>query len=436
VANAWPVSPVRLLQDLIRIDTTNPPGHEAAAARYLADVLRRAEFPVTLLGTTPERQNLIARLSGRGEAPPILLQGHLDVVPADAARWTHPPFAAEIHDGVLWGRGALDDKGAIAVMTAALLRAKAEELTPPGDVLLVAVVDEEVSGEAGARYLVEEHPEHFADVRYGIGEGGGFAAYLAGRKVYPIRVAEKQHCQMRVQVRGRSGHGSVPLRGEAMARLGAVLRRLDRRRLPVHVTPTVRRMLDTVQAALPFPAGALLGLLRYPALTDLILNAMGERGEQIDPLLHNTVSPTVVRGGERINVIPGAVTLDLDGRLLPGFGPEDMLRELRTLLGADVEVSVLSYRPGPPAADLERYAVLADLIREADPAGTPFPHLLSGVTDARHFAKLGIQLYGFVPFDLPPGLIETVHGVDERVPVAAVEQGAAIMLEVLRRFRG
>jgi acetylornithine deacetylase/succinyl-diaminopimelate desuccinylase-like protein len=228
----------------------------------------------------------------------------------------------------------------------------------------------------------------------------------------------------------------VPLRGEAMACLGDVLRRLDRRRLPVHVTPTVRRMLDVLRRALPFLGGTLLGLLRYPALTDLVLDALGERGTQLNPLLHNTVSPTVVRGGERINVIPGEVTLDLDGRLLPGLGPEDMLRELRALLGADVDVSVLHYAPGPPPADPERYAVLADLIRAADPAGTPFPHLLSGVTDARHFARLGIQLYGFVPFDLPPGLIDTVHGADERVPVAAVEQGAAIMLDVLRRFRG
>ena len=428
--------PVELLQALIRFNTTNPPGNEAEAIHYLARHLRQAGIPVQVLGRDKHRLNLVARLAGRGEAPPLMLEGHIDVVSTAGQAWTHPPFGGEIIGDEVWGRGALDDKGAVAVMTSALLRAQAEGLRPPGDLLLVVVADEEVGGEYGARHLVEHHADLFADVRYAIGEGGGFAIRMAGHKFYPIMVAEKHICGVRVILRGPAGHGAVPIHGTAMAKLGAVLRRLDRSRLPVHITPVTRQMLTAIQAALPFPQGAVLGALRYPTLTDPILDLLGEQGKQINPLLHNTFTPTIVRGGEKINVIPGEITLDLDGRLLPGFDATTALPELQALLGDDVTLEVLSEDADVPAADLDRYETLAALIREADPAGTPLPFMVGGATDARHFARLGIQMYGFVPFDLPDGLLDTIHAADERVPVAAVEQGAEIIYRLLTRFPG
>ncbi|HQK14578.1 MAG TPA: M20/M25/M40 family metallo-hydrolase [Anaerolineae bacterium] len=429
-------NPVELLQTLVRFDTTNPPGNEATCIAYLNDLFKQAGFATTVLGKTAERTNLITRLPGRGEAPPVIWQAHVDVVTTAEQTWQHPPFAAEIVDGVLWGRGTLDDKGAAAMMTVALLRAKAQGIVPPGDIIFTALADEEAGAEYGAKFLVEQHPEQFAGARFAIGEGGGVSTTIGGKKFYVIMLAEKQICWMRLTVRGRAGHGSVPLRGQAMAKLARVLRLLDRKRLPVHVTPIVREMITAMSDALSFPQNVVLRQLLNPALTDRVLDMLGDKGEQLGASLHNTVSPTIVRGGEKINVIPGEITLGLDGRLLPGFTSEDMVRELRALLGDDVELVVERYEPGPEPADMERYTVLADIIRQADPTGIPVPYLVSGVTDARHFARLGIQSYGFIPMQIPDELIKTIHAADERIPVATLEWGTQVLLETLQRFKG
>ncbi len=428
--------PVELLQTLIRFDTTNPPGNEAACISYLDSLFKQAGFATTILGKTAERPNLITRLPGRGEAPPVLWQAHVDVVTTAEQTWQHPPFAGEIVDGVLWGRGTLDDKGAAAIMTAALLRAKAQGIVPPGDIIFTALADEEAGGEYGAKFLVEEHPEQFEGVRFALGEGGGVSVTMGGKKFYVIMLGEKQICWMRLTVRGRAGHGSVPLRGQAMAKLARVLDTLDRKRLPVHITPVARAMITGIADALPFPQNVVLRQLLNPALTDRLLDMLGDRGEQLSASLHNTASPTIVRGGEKTNVIPGEITLGLDGRLLPGFTPDDMLRELRALLGNDVDIAVERYEPGPQMADMERYTVLADILRKADPEGIPVPYLVAGVTDARHFARLGIQSYGFIPTQLPDELIKTIHAADERIPVATLEWGTQVLMETLQRFKG
>lgn len=429
-------SPLEVLQTLVRFDTTNPPGNEATCIAYLDGLFRQAGFATTILGKTPERPNLITRLPGRGEAPPVLWQAHVDVVTTAEQTWQHPPFAGEVVDGVLWGRGTLDDKGAAAIMTVALLRATAQGIVPPGDIIFTALADEEAAGEYGAKFLVEQHPEQFAGVRFAIGEGGGVSVTMGGKKFYVIMMGEKQVCWMRLTVRGQAGHGSVPLRGQAMAKLARVLDTLDRKRLPVHITPVAHAMIAGIANALPFPQNVVLRLLLNPALTNRVLSVLGDKGEHLSASLHNTVSPTMVRGGEKVNVIPGEITLDLDGRLLPGFTPDDMLRELRALLGNDIDLAVERYEPGPEPADMERYLVLADILRKADPAGIPVPYLVSGVTDARHFAKLGIQSYGFIPTQLPDEFIKTIHAADERIPVATLEWGAQVLLEMLQRFKG
>lgn len=428
--------PVELLQTLVRFDTTNPPGNEAACIAYLDGIFKQAGFARTILGKTPERPNLITRLPGRGEAPPVVWQAHVDVVTTAEQTWQHPPFAADIVDGDLWGRGTLDDKGAAAMMTVALLRAKAQGITPPGDIIFTVLADEEADADYGAKFLVEDHPEHFEGARFAIGEGGGVSVTMGGKKCYVIMLAEKQICWMRLTLRGRAGHGSVPLRGQAMAKLSRVLRVLDRKQLPVHITPTVRQMITGMSDALPFPQNLVLRQLLNPALTDRVLGLLGDKGAHLSASLHNTASPTIVRGGEKINVIPGKITLELDGRLLPGFTPDDMTRELRALLGNDIDLVVERYEPGPQPADMERYAVLADIIRKADPEGIPVPYLVSGVTDARHFAKLGIQSYGFIPMQIPDELIKTIHAADERIPVATLEWGTQVLLETLKRFKG
>jgi len=428
--------PVELLQNLIRFDTTNPPGNEAECIAYLNTLLKEAGIETTILACDDKRPNLIARLPGRGDAPPFLLYGHVDVVTTAGQDWTHPPFSGDMVDGFVWGRGALDMKGGIAMMVSAFLRAKVEGLDLPGDVILAVVSDEEGDGEYGAGYLVKNHPAIFEGVRYAIGEGGGFTLYILGGKFYTVMVAEKQFCSMKVTLRGPAGHGSIPIRGGAMAKLAHVLRKLDRKRLPVHVTPAARRMVKTISHALPFPKGLVFRRLLNPVLTDRILDWLGEQGLMINSSLHNTVSPTIVRGGDKINVIPGEIALELDGRLLPGFAPDDMLRELRQLLGDDVELEVTLYEPGPGDPDMGLFDTLAAILRQADPKGIPIPLLVSGVTDARLFSQLGIQTYGFVPVDLPDGLISTVHAADERIPVEAVKFGTDAIYTVLQRFGG
>ena len=428
--------PVELLQNLIRFDTTNPPGNEAECIGYLNTLLKEAGIETTILARDENRPNLIARLPGRGDAPPFLLYGHVDVVTTAGQGWTHPPFSGDIVDGFVWGRGALDMKNGVAMMVSAFLRAKVEGLDLPGDVILAVLSDEEAGGEYGARYLVENHAEYFDGIRYAVGEGGGFTLRMAGVKFYTVMVTEKRICSMKVTVHGPAGHGSMPIRGGAMAKLANVLHKLDRKRLPVHITPVTRQMLETISKALPFPGGLVMRQLLNPALTDRILDLLGEKGTLINPLLHNTVSPTIVLGGDKINVHPSEITLQLDGRLLPGFTPDDVLCELRQLLGDDVELEVTRYEPGPGDPDMGLFDTLAAILREADPEGIPVPLLVSGVTDARFFSQLGIQTYGFVPVDLPDGLISTVHAADERIPVEAVKFGTDAIYTVLQRFGG
>ncbi len=428
--------PAELLQNLIRFNTTNPPGNEAACIGYINGILTEAGLEATILASDEARPNLVTRLPGQGQVPPLLMYGHIDVVTAAGQTWTYPPFEGRITDGFIWGRGALDMKGALAMMMAVLVRARAEAFSPPGDVLLAVVSDEEVNGAYGARFLVESHAELFEGIRYAIGEAGGFPVYIGQKKLYPIMVAEKQGCWMQATVRGRGGHGAVPVRGEAMARLSRLLQRLDRHRLPVHITPVARQMVQDFASVLPARQGLFLRQLLNPPLTNSILDRMGPMGETLDPLLHNTVSPTIVHASNKVNVIPSQVSVELDGRLLPGFSPDDILAELRPVVGDDVELEVLGYEAGPPEPDMGLFDTLSDILREADPEGHPSPLLLAGITDARHFARLGIQTYGFTPMTMPPGFDfwKLAHGADERIPVEALEFGSAALYRLLQRF--
>lgn len=428
--------PEELLRDLIRFDTTNPPGNERACISYIEGLIGAAGIESTIRARDPERPNLIARLPGRGAAPPLLLQGHVDVVSTAGQRWSHPPFEAVEAEGCIWGRGAVDMKGGVAMMLSAFLRAKAEGLEPPGDVIFCALADEEGLSGYGAEWLVQEHADLFEGVRFAIGEFGGFTSHLSGRSFYPIQVAEKQVCTVKLTVHGQPGHGSMPVRGGAMARMARVLQRLDGNRLPVHVTPVARNMIEAMAAALPRPQAAILRLLLRPRATDLLLGRIGDRARMLDPLLHNTVSPTVLASNDKFNVIPGEVSVILDGRLLPGLSPEDLLSELLPLVGDDVDLEVLRFDPGPPAPDMSLYPMLAGILERADPGSTATPLLMPGVSDARFFARLGIQTYGFLPLKLPAGFDfwSGVHGADERIPAGAVEFGANAVHEALARF--
>jgi acetylornithine deacetylase/succinyl-diaminopimelate desuccinylase-like protein len=429
-------NPVRLLQKLVQFDTTNPPGNESECISFINQLLSLAGVETKVLAKSPERPNLIARLLGRGNAPPLLLYGHVDVVTTEKQQWRHPPFEGKQVDGHVWGRGTLDMKGGIAMMLAAFLRAKAENMKPPGDIILTILSDEEAGGEFGARFLVENHPEEFTGIRYAIGEFGGFTLAVGKCRFYPIQVAEKQACWFRATFHGPSAHGALPVRGGAMAKLARFLQRLDSHWLPVHITPPARLMFSAMASALGGVRGLVMGQLLNPLLTDGVLKLLGDRSRQFAPLFHNTVSPTMLHGSGKINVIPSQVTVELDGRLLPGFKPEVLFNEVRAITGKDADFEVILYDPGPPEPDLGLFGTLGEIIGEVDPNGVPVPLLLAGATDGRHFSRLGIQTYGFLPMPLPENLdfTQTIHAADERIPVEAVEFGANTIYRALQRI--
>jgi len=435
--NSDHLDPVALTKQLVRFDTTNPPGNEALCIDHIKALLDGAGIQNQVLTKTAGRPNLIARLPGDGSAPPLLLQGHVDVVPAGPTPWQQPPFGGDIVDGFLWGRGSLDMKSGIAMMLYAIMRAKTDGMTPAGDIVLAVVCDEESGGDSGARYLVEEHAEQFQGIKYAIGEFGGFSFELGRRRFYPIMVAEKQVCHLRVTFRGAGGHASLTQQDNPMTGLPTFLQRVQSRPLPTHVTPEARMMFQAIGRHLSPPARVGLAALLNPRFTSLTLKLLGAKGRTFAPLFRNTVNPTVVRGGEQINVVPGEVTLDLDGRLLPNFSPEQLVSELRAITGSDaVGIEVLSYDPGPKQPDMGLFDTLSNVLQESDPEGIPVPMLMPAATDGRLFARLGIQTYGFLPKLLPKTLdfAATIHRPDERVPVDAINFGAGAIYRLLQRY--
>lgn len=427
---------VQLLRELIRFDTTNPPGNEAACIEFIRAQLEEAGCETAIYAKDPARPNLVSRLPG-GDAPPLLLQGHVDVVTTAGQAWTHPPFEGRLEDGYVWGRGALDMKAGVAMLVQAFLRAKREDLRLPGDLILAVLSDEEHGGDHGARFLVEEHADLFQGARYAIGEFGGFTLHAGGRRFYPIQVAEKQICWLQATVRGPGGHGAMINRGGTVARLGKLLADLDRKRMPVHVTPVVRESVEAIAAALPRPQAAVMRSLLKPRFTDAALRLLGAQGATFEPMLRNTVNATIIRGGAKINVVPSEIELELDGRALPGFAPEQLIEEVRELVGDDVEIELVRHDPGPSAPDLGLFDTLAGVIRELDPAGIPIPLLQIGVTDGRFFSQVGVQTYGFLPMRLPEGFqfAKLIHAADERIPVDALEFGAEAVWRAVQRFQ-
>jgi acetylornithine deacetylase/succinyl-diaminopimelate desuccinylase-like protein len=428
--------PADLLQNLIRFNTTNPPGNEMECIRYIANLLEEAGITPLLLARDPRRPNLVARLPGRGNAPPLLLYGHVDVVPAADQVWQYPPFEGRLADGQIWGRGALDMKGGVAMMLAAFLTAKLRQLSLPGDVIFAALSDEEMLGDYGSKYLVKSHAHLFRNVRYAIGEFGASTFYIGEQKFYPIMVSEKQICGILAHIHGPTGHTTIPVRGGAMGRLGQILVRLDRRNLPVHITPVTRNMLQTMAAVLPFPSNLMMNQLLNPRLTDRVLGMLGSKGQVLDPILRHTVNPMLVKGGEHIGQVPKEVLLHLACILLPGFETYDILDELRPIVGQGVDMEVTHYEPVPPVPDMGLFPLLSGILKEADPSGIAVPLLLPAPTDGHNFAQLGIQTYGFLPMNLQPDFDfwQLLHASDERIPVEALEFGTAAIYKLLQRF--
>jgi len=420
----------QLLQELIRFDTTNPPGNEEACVAHIESLLLDAGIESERYEKTPGRPNLVARHAGTKDCPPLLLYGHVDVVTTAGQQWTHPPFGGDRVDGTIWGRGALDMKGGVAM----LVRAFVDAVTANTDTPLVLLIlsDEEDGGDDGAMFVADERPEIMGGAKHALGEFGGASQSIGGNRFYPIQVGEKQICWLKLTVSGPGGHGAMGVKGSAAARLGRVLQTLDEQLLPIHITPVVREWVETMAERLPPLAGIL-----DPATADETIEALGERARIFGRVIRNTVSPTILRGGDKINVIPSTVEVELDGRILPGQTPDDLIRELHELLGEDgIELELVRHDPGPPEADLSQFQLLADVLRELDPEAIPVPMLQAGVTDARHLARAGVQSYGYLPLRLPEDFEITplIHAADERVPADALQFGVDAILRVIERY--
>jgi acetylornithine deacetylase/succinyl-diaminopimelate desuccinylase-like protein len=431
----------RLCQTLLRMDTTNPPGNERACAEFLAGELTAVGLSPQLLEGAPQRTNLVARHRGTGELPPLLLTAHLDVVEADPTKWRRPPFSGDEFEGCLWGRGAIDMKNMAAMCAAIMRRLAATHTRLRRDVIFAAVADEEAGCDLGSRFLVEQH-RGLVEAEYAIGESGGFSLHLGDTTFYPVQVAEKGFCWVRARIVGEPGHGSMPRRDSAVTRLGEALAKLGGAQLPLHPTSYVSDFLDALRARQPALVQPLLKLLARPALlarvTRMVPGASVARS--FSALLSNTASATVVRAGNKTNVIPGLAEFEIDGRTLPGQTDEDLLRELRAILGPDVELEVMKSAPPvvtePVASPL--YDIIARQIRAREPDAVVLPYMIPGFTDAKYFTQTGARWYGFSPVKIEKSagikFADMFHGHDERVPVAGLGWGVEVLDAVVREW--
>jgi acetylornithine deacetylase/succinyl-diaminopimelate desuccinylase-like protein len=361
---------------------------------------------------------VIARIEGADRnRPALLIHGHLDVVPASAEDWTVAPFSGEVQDGCVWGRGAVDMKDMDAMTLAVVRQRLREGRKPARDVVLAFLADEEAGGSQGAHALVDARPELFEGISEGIGEVGGFSVSLGGdTRLYLIETAEKGLAWMRLTARGRAGHGSMINDDNAVTTLCEAVARVGRHTFPVRVTRTVRRFLEEISQV--------LGIELDPDDMDAVVAKLGPIAILIGATLRNTVNPTMLAAGYKVNVIPGQAEAHIDGRFLPGY-EEEFFAELDELLGPDVQREfVLETEFEGSLVDAACAALKAE-----DPHARPVPYTLSGGTDAKAFSKLGIPCIGFAPLLLPPDLnfAGMFHGIDERVPVDALQFGTRVL---------
>jgi acetylornithine deacetylase/succinyl-diaminopimelate desuccinylase-like protein len=322
------------------------------------------------------------------------------------------------------------------MLVSALLRIAADGEPRPCDVVLILTSDEERGSKLGAKFLVGEHAAIFRGVRYAFSEVGGFTEWIGEKRLYPIQVTEKQRCLIRATVRGRGGHSAATIEGTAAMRLGRLLQSLDKKRLPVHVTSQLRRMMVATADALPTHLRIASRAVLWPRFTNRILAVLKTDTAPLDVLLHNTATPIAVDSGKKTGEVPTEITVDFDGRVLPGQTPADLVHELKTLVGDLADFEVVNEEPAVRAeSDLTLYPMLAEIIRRHDPGGIPIPALIPGYTDARHFGQLGIQTYGFTPMRLPKHItLDLIHAPDERVPAEAIVFGTECLVDAIRGY--
>ena len=436
-----------LLSDLIRIDTTNPPGNETKAAKYLAENLGKDGFECELFESAPSRGSVITRLRGTGEKPSLLLLSHLDVVAANPAEWSVDPFGGVVKDGFVWGRGALDMKGMTAVEVVALKLLKQSGVQLKGDVVLAATADEEMGGLGGAEYLLQNFPQKiFAP--YVLNEGGGSSIPVRDKNVYTVNTAEKGLLWFKVKAKGVSGHGSMPDAADnAIMRMNKVIDKLGNYRAKVLFVLTVKQFLSELAAEDQSLQEPFARLLSNPELSDQVLDGLEKTAmtvaDEIRPRLRMTITPTIVHGGFKENVIPSECEAVFDCRVLPGqttAQAQELIRELLRDVGLDKLAfeTIQAQEPSESPMETPLYSVIRSVLKEFELGCGVAPLLMAGGTDSRFFRRRGSVCYGFHPMRSETRygakITRREHGVDERISVENLVFGASVLYETVKKF--
>jgi acetylornithine deacetylase/succinyl-diaminopimelate desuccinylase-like protein len=417
---------VKICQDLIRIPSVNfgeGKGDEKAVAEYIVASLAEVGIKSEIYESAPNRCNVIARLPGSDSSRPgLVVHGHIDVVPANAADWSVDPFAAEIRDGMIWGRGAVDMKNMDAMILAIVRKWAQSGYKPPRDIVLAFFADEEAGMTFGSRWMAAEHPEVFAGCSEAISEVGGFSVTVAdGKRLYFVEAAQKGIHWMRLTAQGRAGHGSMMNDENALTSISEAVAKIGRYDWPQRYTKTVKILFSKIAQA----TGK-----KYDE-SDLrpLLAEIGPTARMIGATLQNTANPTMLEAGYKANVIPGSASAVIDGRFLPGY-EDELNKTIREIIGPDISIETIS-RDIALEIDFEGDLVeaMCKAITTFDPEGIPVPYLMSGGTDNKALSELGIIGYGFSPLQLPPDLdfMALFHGVDERVPISGLEFGVRVL---------
>jgi acetylornithine deacetylase/succinyl-diaminopimelate desuccinylase-like protein len=424
---------VDLCRDLLRIDTTNTgdlatSAGERAAAEYVAGKLAEVGVESQIRESAPGRASLVARIPGEDPSRgALLVHGHLDVVPADASEWSVHPFSGEIQDGYLWGRGAVDMKDFDAMVLAVVRQWQRTGVRPPRDLVLAFTADEEAGGEYGAHFLVDHHRDLLEGCTEAIGEVGGFSYSINDDlRLYLVQTAEKGIDWLRLHARGRPGHGSMVHDDNAVTALAEAVARVGRHRFPVVVTSTVHSFLEEVSE--------LLGIELDPDDPETAIAKLGSIASIIGATIRNTANPTRLQAGYKENVIPSRATATIDCRTLPGQA--ELFREqFREVIGPDLQIESVQFQPAIETTfDGALVDAMAAALRAEDPGARPIPYMLSGGTDAKAFARMGVRCFGFAPLRLPADLnfAALFHGIDERVPVDGLQFGVRVLDRFLR----
>ena len=417
---------VKICQDLIRIPSVNfgeGKGDEKAVAEYIVASLAEVGISSQIFESAPNRCNVIARLPGSDTSRPgLVLHGHIDVVPANAADWSVDPFAAEIRDGMIWGRGAVDMKNMDAMILAIVRKWARTGYKPTRDIVLAFFADEEAGMNFGSRWMAAQHPEVFTGCSEAISEVGGFSVTVAdGKRLYFVEAAQKGIHWMKLTAQGRAGHGSMMNDENAITSLTEAVAKIGRYEWPQRYTKTVKILFSKIAQA----TGK-----KYDE-SDLrpLLSEIGPTARMIGATLQNTANPTMLEAGYKANVIPGSASAVIDGRFLPGY-EDELNKTIKEIIGPDISVETIS-RDIALEIDFEGDLVeaMCNAITTFDPEGIPVPYLMSGGTDNKALSELGIVGYGFSPLQLPADLdfMALFHGVDERVPISGLEFGVKVL---------